>query len=131
MFDKKCRTCHYFENGICLARICDVDVYGSYVDITELIEDGHLDAVISETTESIEYDKMFSTLRGILSDYKVSQKKIKSLEEELNKVLEDAIRNQIKRKFNNHIEKLLENHVSKLSYDITVTDDEFHCSKWK
>ena len=131
MFDRRCRTCHYFNNGICEARICDINVYGSYVDTTKLIEEGHLDAVVSSTAESIEYDTMLSMLRGMLSEYKVSQKKIKSVEEELNKILEERISEQIKRKFNSNIERLLMNHTDELSYDITVTDDEFHCSNWK
>lgn len=132
MCDKCCRTCHFYNNGICDSDAFEVDVYDSYVNSRELVENGYLDAVVSETAESINYDRMFGLLRGLLGESRVSQKKTKEIEEELRNFIEESMAEQLRRKFNNSIEKLLNNHEIDVKYDITVVDErETYCSNWR
>ena len=129
-WQKCCRWCHYYKNGICTNEnhLSAED----FLSVYRVSEEGYLDQTLEETLGSVKLEE-FRDLECLLRDYKLSEKRIREFKDLFRECWENFSQNTLKTELEENVAKCYQNHIE----DNTTSDgfyiedpENFVCKDW-
>lgn len=122
-----CRWCHYYQEGKCYNnQIQEIDNIAVY----SVSESGKLGAVIEETIESVKKTS-FKELEYLLSDWGVSQKRIKEFGEKFKECFNDY-NTDLKEWLDEKVSECYQTELDGRNFDgLEISNpEEYYCKDW-
>lgn len=129
---KCCRTCHYFESGMCYNKKM-LENFANVSDIYSVAEEGRLDGVLEETLHSCGLESLEFHLCSAVAQWGLSKKRQNFFSEDIKFHMNKWLDEKLKPMLDVAISKLYQNAANEMGVNgIEIADPaEFCCNQWE